>query len=166
MRYLSPVLLLALVGLVLPADAAAPQKSTTTSKVAPTQNAKPTTPAKKKAHHASGFHGLVVHVHHNKKDKHHGTIKVKHHHHEGNAQNNKNVNVEKTFHVNEKTTFEKVEVHGHGKTAKRTTHKAHFSDVHKGQHVIVHHKGEHATDVKIVHHHKAGKNTKATSVKK
>ncbi len=96
----------------------------------------------KKKHHT--FHGVVVHVHHGK-EKHHGRITVKEHRHD-----RERTLIEKTFHVDAKTTFEVVEESKKGKKA----HKTNFRHVHKGQHVIVHHHGEHATDVKIVRHHK------------
>jgi hypothetical protein len=115
-------------------------------------------PGKKqqKQHKLHVFHGRALHVHHNKKHRHHGTIKVKHHRHfEDRAGDQTDINVEKVFHVNQHTTFERVDVFGRGQNAIRKVHKAPFHDVHRGQHVIVHYRGHHATDVKIIHHHKA-----------
>ena len=81
-----------------------------------------------KKHHT--FHGTVVHVHHGK-DKHHGSITVKHHSGKGDA-------VTKTFHINESTQI-------HGSDKKGAT------KLHKGEHVAIRHTGHHADDIKIGH---------------
>lgn len=100
------------------------------------------------------FHGKVVHVHHKKTDKHLGSISAKHHRHTADqVGDSTDTTVERKFHVSHSTTFERVDVYGKG--AARVVSKAHFRDVHKGSHVTIHHKGHHATDVKIVHHHAA-----------
>jgi hypothetical protein len=113
---------------------------------------KPTTPAR----HTHVFHGVVVHVHHDKETGHRHFV-VKEHKHLSKKDGDKvEETIEKKFHVNAETTFEVV---SEGKTLEKTT----FAHLHKGKHVIVHYKnhtdinksGKHehlATEVKI--HHK------------
>ena len=79
------------------------------------------------------FRGTVVHVHHDKGKKHHGTITVKHHLGKGNS-------VTKTFRINESTN-----IHS-GDPSKGTSSK-----LHKGLHVAVVHTGHHAEDIKLGH---------------
>ena len=95
------------------------------------------TTAKKKPHHPHHLHGVVVAVHHDKVSG-HGEIKVKvhHHHHKKKATTAAAAATSKkkhhhgivTVHVTSATTFAKV-IHSQGKVHR---HKAHFSDVHKG----------------------------------
>jgi hypothetical protein len=98
---------------------------------------------KSKQHH--GFHGVVIRAHHSE-DKTHGHFTVREHKH-----NKTREVIEKTFKVNTSTTFERVD-----KAGKKVVNMGptNFSHLHKGQHVVVHHNSEHATDVKIIHHKK------------
>jgi hypothetical protein len=79
------------------------------------------------------FHGHIVHVHHAKDGKPHGTITVKHHH------NGKTVT--KTFHVHASTT-----IHTGGASKTGST------KLHNGLRVAVKHQGHEAHDIHI--HHK------------
>jgi hypothetical protein len=99
----------------------------------------------RKKHHV--FRGVVVRVHHSQKQKGHGRFVVKHH--------SKRIGtlIEKTFKVNDKTTFERVDKQGKKVVDVDPTT---FGHLHRHQHVAVHHNGEHATDVRIVHHVKQG----------
>lgn len=132
MRLLRPVFLLALVLGVAAADEAAAQKE--------------------KAKKHPGYHGKVLKVNRGKKDG-HGSMTVKHHWHFSTKFDEKDVVEERTFKVTPATTFEKVEIFDEGKVLK-LVEKCNFSHIHKGEHVIVHHKGNQATDVKIIVHKK------------
>ena len=79
------------------------------------------------------FHGHIVHIHHAKDGKHHGTITVKHHH--------KGTTVTKTFHVHSNTN-----IHTGGASKTSST------KLHKGLRVAVKHQGHEAHDIQI--HHK------------
>ncbi len=140
MRYLRSILVAAVsVGIATIASEEASAKKQVPAKVVPAQ----------KKHHP--FHGKVIHVHHKKTDEHIGSIVAKHHHHTADkVGDSTDATVERKFHVSLSTTFERIDV----KNGKRLVSPATFRDVHKGSHVIIHHKGHHATDVKIVHHHR------------
>ena len=84
-----------------------------------------------KKHHT--FRGTVVSVHHDKNQKHHGTITVKHHSGKGDS-------VTKTFRINESTN-----IHTGGQS------KGTATKLHKGLHVAVAHTGHHADDIKLGH---------------
>jgi hypothetical protein len=104
---------------------------------------------KKAKHHT--FHGVVVKVHHNKKDHDDGTFVVRHHDHIVKKDDVKDVTERKTFHVNEKTHFERLD---HKGKDKGTYHKTNFKHLHDGDHVTVRYHGHHAVDVKITRHGK------------
>ena len=82
-------------------------------------------------HHT--FHGTVVHVHHDKNNKNHGTITVQHHAGKAGV-------VRKTFHITESTN-----IHTAGQNNGTAT------KMHKGVHVAVVHTGHHADDIKLGH---------------
>ena len=87
--------------------------------------------AKKQTTKNHTFRGTVVHVHHDKNKKHHGTITVKHHSSKGDS-------VTKTFEINEST-----HIHTGGQSKSTST------KLHKGLHVAVLHTGHHADDIKL-----------------
>jgi hypothetical protein len=96
------------------------------------------TAAQKKHSHA--VHGVVEHVHHNKKDKHAGSFTIRVHHATSRGSHHHDV----TFHVADHTKFDFF----HGKDHRPAT----FAALHKGEHVIVHHHADHphkATKVDI-----------------
>ena len=86
--------------------------------------------AKQDAKKNHTFRGTVVDVHHGK-DKHHGTITVKHHTGKGDS-------VTKTFRINESTQIHAGDKNGSAK-------------LHKGVQVAVRHTGHHADDIKLGH---------------
>jgi hypothetical protein len=98
-----------------------------------------------KKHH--GVHGVVVAVTKDK-DKDSGALTVKVHH--GKKGASENAAEDKTFKVTPETKFQKVS----GTKGARQETPATFADVHQGEHVVIHHKGDVATEVKIVAHKK------------
>jgi len=138
---------------------------TAAAAAAPTGTRALKTAAAMKPHHRHHLHGVVVSVHHDK-TKGHSEIKVKvaPHHHKKKAEtaaaaaspSKKKAKKHHvvTVHVNAATKFEKV-VHSQGKAHR---HKAHFSEVHDGEHVAVTLSGEHhharLVDIEVHQHNK------------